>query len=68
MIAAQTIVEIQGLSIGGLIVMIGCIGLVCTLCIFCYYRLFRGPDRPGSHTTPANNDTVDHDAQRESTG
>lgn len=33
------IAQNQGLTIGGWIVMIGCIGMVCALLVFCFWRV-----------------------------
>ncbi len=41
MIAAEMFAQSHGLNVGGWIVMIGCIGLVCGLIAFCFWRLFR---------------------------
>ncbi len=50
-----------GLSSGGWTVMIGCIGFVCCLMVFCFYRLFREPRLSEHHHAPLDIDTHDLD-------
>ena len=40
-----------GLSPAGWVLMIGCIGLVCTLGAFCYWRILRTPPSERDNTT-----------------
>jgi hypothetical protein len=49
----------QGLTIGGWVVMVGCITMVCSLCVFCFYRVFREPSPSEHHHAPLDIDTRD---------
>jgi len=51
----------QGLTTGGWIVMIACIGLVCGLCVYCYSRILREPTPSEHHHAPLDIDTHDQD-------
>lgn len=51
----------QELNTAGWIVMIGCLTLVCSLCVFCFYRLVREPRPSEHHHTPLDIDTKDLD-------
>ncbi len=52
----------QGLTTGGWVMMIGCIPLVCGLCVFCLYRLMREPRPSEHHHAPLEIDTHDLDS------
>lgn len=56
------IAEVEGLSTGGWIMMIGCIGSVCTLATFCFYRVLREPNPSARHHAPLDIDTHDLDS------
>jgi len=53
--------QAQGLTSSGLVVMIGCIGLVLSLAAFCFYRLFRESNPSEHHHAPLDIDTHDQD-------
>ncbi len=61
MIGMATLAQNQELTTGGWVMMIGCIGLVCSLCAFCLYRLMRDPTPSKHHHGPLDIDTRDHD-------
>lgn len=48
-----------GLNIGGWIMMIGCVGLVCGLAAYCYWRVLREPTPSEHHHAPLDIDTRD---------
>ncbi len=48
MTATVALAQQQALTTGGWVVMVGCIGLVCGLCAFCFYRILRGPHPSGA--------------------
>ena len=56
-----TLAQNQGLTTGGWVMMIGCIGMVCSLCAFCFYRIMREPRPSEHHHGPLDIDTRDHD-------
>ncbi len=39
--------------------LIGCIGLVCALCAFCFWKILTEPKPPEHHHTPLDIDTHD---------
>ncbi len=43
-----TLAQADGLNAAGWIMLIGCVGTVCCLVTFCYYRILREP-RPSEH-------------------
>ena len=49
----------EGLTLGGWIVMVGCISLVCGLCAFCFYRVLRESSPSEHHHAPLDIDTHD---------
>ena len=51
----------QGLNTAGWTVMIGCIGLVCGLVVFCFSRILREPKPSEHHHAPLDIDTRDGD-------
>ena len=57
----QLLSQAPGLTTGGLIVMIVCVGGVCGLMTFCYYRLLRQPRPSDHHHAPLDIDTHDTD-------
>lgn len=56
------IAEVETLSTGGWIMMIGCIASVCVLAIFCFYRVLRDPNPSQRHHAPLDIDTHDLDS------
>ena len=56
------IAEVETLSTGGWIMMIGCIGSVCSLAAFCFYRVLREPNPGAQHHPPPGIDTRDLDS------
>lgn len=42
----------EGLNTAGMLVMVGSIGLVLTLCAFCFYRLVTDPAGARTHHAP----------------
>ncbi|MFQ5591907.1 MAG: hypothetical protein ACE5HE_12145 [Phycisphaerae bacterium] len=50
------------LSAGGWALMVCCILLVCSLCVFCFYRLVREPRPSEHHHAPLDIDTHDLDS------
>ena len=61
MIAGTIPVQYQGLTVGGWMVMIGCIGLVCSLAVFCFWHVLREPKPSEHHHAPLDIDTRDLD-------
>ena len=61
MILATPSLPQEGLTPGGWTVMIGCIALVCTLVVFCFYRLLRESRPTQHHRAPLDIDTRDHE-------
>ena len=57
-VLAQT----PGLNAGGWIMLIGCIGLVCSLCAFCFWKILTEPKPSELHHAPLDIDT--HDVER----
>ncbi len=55
------IAQQQGLTAAGWTVMIGCVGLVCGLAAFCFYRILREPRPSEHHHAPLEIDTGDTD-------
>ena len=51
--------EIQGLSPAGWVLMVGCVGIVCTLLGYCYWRVLREPRPSEHHHAPLDIDTGD---------
>ena len=51
-----------GLNAGGWVMLIGCIGLVCSLCAFCFWKILTEPKPSELHHTPLDIDT--HDVER----
>jgi hypothetical protein len=47
MMFATVLAEVQRLNAGGLVMMVGCIGLVCGLLGYCLYRVFMLPPTGG---------------------
>ena len=56
------IADVETLSTGGWIMMIGCIGSVCALAAFCFYRVLRDPNPSQRHHAPPGIDTHDLDS------
>ncbi len=48
-----------GLNAGGWVMLIGCVGLVCGLCAFCFYMILREPEPSKHHHAPLDIDTHD---------
>ncbi len=61
MIDFAPLAQQQGLNSAGWTVMIGCITLVCGLCVFCFYRIMREPRPSEHHHAPLDIDTHDLD-------
>lgn len=61
MTCAGLLGQSEGLNAAGWTVMVVCIGLVCGLCAFCYYRLLREPTPSEHHHAPLEIDTHDRD-------
>lgn len=57
----QLLSQAPGLSSSGLIVMVACVGGVCGLMAFCYYRLLRQPRPSQHHHAPLDIDTHDRE-------
>ncbi len=51
----------RGLTAAGWILMIGCIGFVCGLCAFCFYRILREPKPSEHHHAPLDINTHDRE-------
>ena len=51
----------EPLNAGGWTVMLGCIGFVCCLMVFCFYRILREPQPSEHHHAPLDINTHDHD-------
>lgn len=56
------IAEVETLTTAGWIMMIGCIGSVCSLAAFCFYRVLREPNPSQHHHAPPGVDTHDLDS------
>ena len=54
--------NVETLSTAGWIMMIGCIGSVCSLVAFCFYRVLREPNPGEHHHAPLDIDTRDLDS------
>ena len=54
--------QAPGLNAGGWVMLIGCIGLVCTLCSFCFWKILTEQEPSQHHHTPLDIDT--HDLER----
>ena len=50
------------LSVGGWVVMVGCVTMVCSLVVFCFYRVLREPNPGEHHHAPLDIDTRDRDS------
>jgi hypothetical protein len=59
MMHATLLAQNQDLTIGGWTMLVGCVGLVCALCAFCYYRILREPKPSDHHHAPPDIDTHD---------
>ncbi len=44
--------EVERLDVGGWIMMVGCVGLVCGLLVFCMARVLKSPPVQGDGETP----------------
>lgn len=53
------IAQSEMLSPSGWVMMIGCITLVCGLCVFCFWRILRERYPSGRHHVPLDIDTRD---------
>jgi hypothetical protein len=63
MSALPTVLEqAPGLNVSGWIMLIGCIGLVCGLCAFCFWKILTEPKPSEHHHAPLDIDT--HDIER----
>ncbi len=51
--------QAPGLNASGWIMLIGCIGLVCALCVFCFWKILTEPKPSEHHHTPLDIDTHD---------
>ena len=61
MILSMTPEHVQNLNAGGWAVMIGCVGLVLAMCVFCFRRVMREPSPSERHHAPLDIDTHDTD-------
>ena len=59
MTAAALLAQTEVLNASGWIVMIGCVGLVCGLMVYCYWRVLREPKPSEHHHAPLEIDTKD---------
>ena len=59
MTAAALLAQTEALNAGGWIVMIGCVGMVCGLVVYCYWRVLGGPKPSEHHHAPLEIDTKD---------
>jgi len=48
----QVIAQSEGLNAAGWTMLIGCVGMVCGLTAFCYYRILRDPKPSEHHHAP----------------
>ena len=53
------VAQAPGLNASGWIMLIGCIGLVCSLCAFCFWKIMTEPKPSEHHRTPLDIDTHD---------
>ena len=51
--------QAPGLTAGGWIMLIGCIGLVLSLCAFCFWKILTEQDPSEHHHAPLDIDTHD---------
>ena len=61
MMLRTVLAQHQALTPSGWTVMIACIGLVCGLVVFCFYRILREPRPSEHHHAPLDIDTHDRD-------
>jgi len=61
MIDGTLLAQSPGLNAGGWTVMIACIGFVCGLCVYCFWRILREPAPSEHHHAPLDIDTHDQD-------
>lgn len=50
---------LEGLTAGGIALMVGCIGFVLGLTAFCFWRILRESNPSGHHHSPLDIDTGD---------
>ena len=62
MIRAALLAQSQDLTIGGWVMFVLCVTLVCGLSAFCFYRIFREPRPSEHHHAPLDIDTHDREA------
>ena len=51
--------QAPGLSASGWVMLVGCIGLVCALCAFCFWKILTEPKPSEHHLVPLDIDTHD---------
>ncbi len=51
--------QAPGLNAGGWIMLVGCIGLVLSLCAFCFWKIMTEPKPSEHHHAPLDIDTHD---------
>ena len=51
--------QAPGLNAGGWVMLIGCVGMVCTLCAFCFWKIMTEPKPSERHHAPLDIDTHD---------
>ena len=51
--------QAPGFNASGWIMLIGCIGLVCATCVFCFWKLLTEPKPPERHPPPPDVGTPD---------
>ena len=61
MILCAVLAQSQGLTVGGWTVMLGCVGFVCGLMGFCFYRILREPRPTEHHHAPLDIETHDRE-------
>lgn len=60
-IVIATVLMQEGLTTGGIAMMVGCMGFVLGLCLFCVVRLLRDTNPAEHHHVPLDIDTHDTD-------
>ena len=61
MIPWPLLAQSPGLTPGGWVVMLGCVGLVIGLMVFCFHRILREPRPSEHHHAPLDINTHDSD-------
>jgi hypothetical protein len=58
---ARLLAQTQGLNAAGWVMLIGCVGMVCCLMVYCYWRILRVPRPPEHPRAPLEIDRRDTD-------